>query len=118
MYFLGATRRNPKPVSDAAVNAALRRMGYDTRTEITGHRFRAMARTILPQELGIAPEVVERQLAHRVSDVPGRAHKRTKFIKERSKMMQQWADFLDKLKAGATVIPLLGQTASLESRRG
>jgi hypothetical protein len=53
---------------DAAVNAALRRMGYDTRTEITGHGFRAMARTILHQELGFAPEIIEHQLAHRVPD--------------------------------------------------
>jgi len=111
--------RDPKkPMSDAAVNAALRRMGYDTRTEITGHGFRAMARTILHQELGIAPEVIEHQLAHRVPDVLGTAYNRTKFIKERRKMMQQWADYLDKLKAGATVIPLHGQAASLESRRG
>lgn len=111
--------RDPKkPMSDAAVNAALRRMGYDTRTEITGHGFRAMARTILHQELGIAPEVIEHQLAHRVPDVLGTAYNRTKFIKERRKMMQQWADYLAKLKAGATVIPLHGQAASLESRSG
>ena len=109
--------RDPKkPMSDAAVNAALRRMGYDTRTEITGHGFRAMARTILHQELGIAPEVIEHQLAHRVPDVPGTAFNRTKFVKERHRMMQQWADYLDKLKAGATVISLHGQAASLESR--
>jgi integrase len=111
--------RDPKkPMSDAAVNAALIRMGYDTRTEITGHGFRAMAQTILHQELGIAPEVIEHQLAHRVPDVLGTAYNRTKLIKERRKMMQQWADYLDKLKAGATVIPLHVQAASLESRSG
>ena len=61
--------RDPhKPMSDAAVNAALRRMGYDTKTEITGHGFRAMARTILHQELGVAPDIIEHQLAHRVPD--------------------------------------------------
>jgi integrase len=43
-------------------------MGYDTKTEITGHGFRAMARTILHQEIGIPPEVIEHQLAHRVPD--------------------------------------------------
>ncbi|MDQ3197264.1 MAG: tyrosine-type recombinase/integrase [Burkholderiales bacterium] len=102
--------RDPqKPMSDAAVNAALRRMGYDTKTEITGHGFRAMARTILHQELGIAPEVIEHQLAHRVPDALGTAYNRTKFLKERRSMMQQWADYLDKLKAGAEVIPLHGQ---------
>ena len=99
--------RDPqKPMSDAAVNAALRRMGYNTKTEITGHGFRAMARTILHQELGIAPEVIEHQLAHRVPDSLGTAYNRTKFIKERRKMMQAWADYLDKLKTGAEVIPI------------
>jgi integrase len=104
--------RDPhKAMSEAAVNAALRRMGYDTKTEITGHGFRAMARTILHQELGIAPEVIEHQLAHRVPDALGTAYNRTKFIKERRAMMQQWADYLDKLKAGADVIPLRGNAA-------
>jgi integrase len=97
--------RDPKkPMSDAALNAALRRMGYDTRTEITGHGFRAMARTILHQELGIKPEVIEHQLAHRVPDALGSAYNRTKFIKERITMMQVWADYLDKLKLGAEII--------------
>lgn len=103
--FPGA-RSNGRAMSDAAVNAALRRMGYDTRTEITGHGFRAMARTILHQEIGIAPEIIEHQLAHRVPDALGTAYNRTKFIKERKAMMQQWADYLDKLKAGADVIPI------------
>lgn len=99
--------RDPKkPMSDAAVNAALRRMGYDTKTEITGHGFRAMARTILHQELGVKPEVIEHQLAHRVPDALGTAYNRTKFLKERQVMMQQWADYLDKLKVGAEVIAL------------
>jgi integrase len=108
--FPGA-RSNGRAMSDAAVNAALRRMGYNTRTEITGHGFRAMARTILHEVLGIAPEVIEHQLAHRVPDALGTAYNRTKFLPERRKMMQQWADYLDKLKAGAEVIPLRGQAA-------
>ncbi len=104
--------RDPKkPMSDAAINAALRRMGYDTRTEITGHGFRAMARTILHQELGFAPEIIEHQLAHRVPDALGTAYNRTKFLPERRKMMQQWADYLDKLKAGAEIVPLHGNAA-------
>ncbi|MFM7009983.1 MAG: tyrosine-type recombinase/integrase [Betaproteobacteria bacterium] len=97
--------RDPqKCMSDAAINAALRRMGYDTKTEITGHGFRAMARTILHEELHIKPEVIEHQLAHKVPDALGTAYNRTKFLKERVAMMQTWADYLDKLKAGATVI--------------
>lgn len=104
--------RDPlKSMSGAAINAALRRMGYDTKTEITGHGFRAMARTILHQEIGIAPEIIEHQLAHRVPDSLGTAYNRTKFIKERRTMMQQWADYLDKLMAGAEVIPLHGNAA-------
>ena len=103
--FPGA-RSNGRAMSDAAVNAALRRMGYDTQNEMTGHGFRAMARTILHQEMGISPEIIEHQLAHRVPDTLGTAYNRTKFIKERRMMMQQWADYLDKLKAGAEVIPL------------
>jgi integrase len=104
--------RDPqKPMSDAALNAALRRMGYDTKTEVTGHGFRAMARTILHQELGFAPEVIEHQLAHRVPDSLGTAYNRTKFIKERRIMMQGWANYLDKLKAGAEVIPLHSNAA-------
>jgi len=104
--------RDPrKPMSDAALNAALRRMGYDTRTEITGHGFRAMARTILHQELGIAPEIIEHQLAHAVPDALGTAYNRTKFIKQRKAMMQQWADYLDTLKASADVVTLRGRAA-------
>lgn len=99
--------RDPKlPMSDAAINAALRRLGFDTKTEITGHGFRAMARTILHEELHQKPEVIEHQLAHKVSDTLGSAYNRTKFLKERKAMMQLWADYLDKLKAGAQVIPL------------
>lgn len=104
--------RDPlKSMSGAAINASLRRMGYDTKTEITGHGFRAMARTILHQEIGIPPEIIEHQLAHRVPDSLGKAYNRTKFIKERRKMMQQWADYLDKLKTGAQVIPFHGNAA-------
>lgn len=100
-----------KCMSEAAVNAALRRMGYDTKTEITGHGFRAMARTILHEELHIKPEVIEHQLAHSVPDALGTAYNRTKFLKERKAMMKLWADYLDRLKAGAEVIPLHGSAA-------
>lgn len=110
-YVFPGARDPKRPMSDAAVNAALRRMGYDTKTEITGHGFRAMARTILAEELHVKPEVIEHQLAHKVPDALGTAYNRTKFLKERRAMMQQWADYLDKLKAGAEVIPLHGQAA-------
>ena len=110
-YVFPGARTASRPMSDAAINAALRRLGFDTRTEITGHGFRAMARTILHEELQQKPEVIEHQLAHSVPDALGTAYNRTKFLKERKAMMQLWADYLDKLKAGAVVIPLHGQAA-------
>lgn len=105
-YVFPGARSTDRPMSEAAINAALRRLGYDTRTEITGHGFRAMARTILHEELHQKPEVIEHQLAHAVPDNLGSAYNRTKFINERRAMMQIWADYLDKLKVGATVVPL------------
>jgi integrase len=94
-----------KPMSEAAINASLRRMGYDTKTQITGHGFRAMARTILHERLNIDPHIIEHQLAHSVPDALGSAYNRTKFLDQRKAMMQQWADYLDELKAGALLIP-------------
>ena len=87
-----------RPMSEAAVNAALKRMGYDTQSEITGHGFRAMARTILHERLNIDPYIIEHQLAHKVPDTLGAAYNRTKFIDQRKIMMQSWADYLDALK--------------------
>lgn len=97
-----------RPMSGNTVNAALRRMGFDTQREITGHGFRAMARTILAEQLHVKPEVIEHQLAHKVADPLGAAYNRTKFLKERKEMMQQWADYLDKLRGGATVVLFRG----------
>ncbi|TPQ45477.1 integrase [Burkholderia ubonensis] len=93
-----------KPMSGAAINAALRRMGFDTKTEITGHGFRAMARTILHERLRFPSEVIEHQLAHKVPDALGTAYNRTKFIDDRVVMMQKWADYLEQLKDGADVV--------------
>ena len=104
--FVFPGRDPQKCMSEAAINAALRRLGWDTKTEITGHGFRAMARTILHEELGVLPEVIEHQLAHTVSDALGTAYNRTKFLPQRKAMMQQWSDYLDKLKQGAEIIPL------------
>ena len=91
-------------MSEAAINAALKRMGYNTQTQITGHGFRAMARTILHERLNIDPHIIEHQLAHAVPDNLGGAYNRTKFLEQRKTMMQQWADYLDELKAGAKVV--------------
>ena len=96
--FVGG--RDPKkPMSEAAINASLQRMGYDTKTQITGHGFRAMARTILHERLNMDPYIIEHQLAHAVPDNLGGAYNRTKFLDQRKVLMQQWADYLDELKA-------------------
>jgi integrase len=92
-------------MSENAVLAALRRMGY-SKEEMTGHGFRAMARTILDEVLQVRPDFIEHQLAHAVRDPNGRAYNRTAHLAERRKMMQKWSDYLDGLKAGAQVIPL------------
>lgn len=97
-----------KPMSDAAINAALKRLGYDTQKDITGHGFRAMARTILHERLNFDPLIIEHQLAHRVPDALGSAYNRTKFLPQRKLMMQQWADYLDSLRAG-TKVALIGR---------
>ena len=86
------------PMSDAAINAAYRRLGIDTRTELTGHGWRAVARTMLHERLGYPADVIEHQLAHAVPDALGRAYNRTRFIDKRREMMQVWADHLDELK--------------------
>ncbi len=95
-----------KPMSESAINAALKRMGYDTRTQITGHGFRAMARTILHERLNIDPAIIEHQLAHKVPDTLGQAYNRTKFLDQRTLMMQTWADYLDGLKNGAKIVSI------------
>lgn len=104
--YVFAGREPQRPMSENTVNAALRRLGYDTQKDICGHGFRAMARTILNEELDFEPAVIEHQLAHSVPDLNGTAYNRTKFLKKRKAMMQVWADYLDKLKAGVTIISM------------
>jgi integrase len=68
--------------------------------QMSGHGFRAMARTMLDEILGYRPELIEQQLAHQVRDPNGRAYNRTKHLDERTKLMQDWADYLDVLRLG------------------
>lgn len=103
-YVFPCHRSPLRPMTNNAVNAALRRMGYSS-DEMTGHGFRAMARTILDEVLQVRPDFIEHQLAHAVRDPNGRAYNRTAHLKERRRMMQLWADYLDGLKQGAKVIP-------------
>ena len=85
-------------MSENAILAALRRLGIG-KEEMSGHGFRAMARTLLDEVLGFRPDYIEHQLAHAVRDPHGRAYNRTAFLQERRKMMQVWADYLDQLRA-------------------
>ncbi|MBK8814860.1 MAG: integrase arm-type DNA-binding domain-containing protein [Methylococcaceae bacterium] len=98
------TPRGERCMSENTINAALKRLGYG-KDIMTGHGFRAMARTILDEVLNFRPDFIEHQLAHAVRDPNGRAYNRTAHLLERHKMMQSWADYLDGFKAGATVIP-------------
>jgi integrase len=91
-----------RPMSNNAILGALRRLGY-TGEEMTGHGFRAMARTILDERLRFRLDVIEHQLAHSVRDPLGRAYNRTTHIEERRAMMQARADYLDNLRKGVTV---------------
>jgi len=102
--FPGA-RTSKRPMSDNAVLAAMRRLDIG-KEEMTGHGFRAVARTILDEVLGFRPDFIEHQLAHAVRDPNGRAYNRTAHLPERKKMIQKWADYLDKLKAGSAVISI------------
>ncbi len=104
-YVFPSVRSSQRPMSNNAILAALRRMGYG-KDEMTGHGFRAMARTILDEVLHVRPDYIEHQLAHAVRDPLGRAYNRTTHLAERKKMMQLWSDYLDGLKAGAKVVPL------------
>lgn len=107
-YVFPCHRSTARPMSNNAVNAALRRLGY-SKDEMTGHGFRAMARTILDEVLQVRPDYIEHQLAHAVRDPNGRAYNRTAHLEERRKMLQLWANYLDGLKAGAKVIPIKRQ---------
>jgi integrase len=96
-YVFRGERHHDRPMSDAAVNAALRAMGFSAE-EVTGHGFRATARTMLAERLGVLEPVIEAQLAHSVKDSLGRAYNRTEFQSERTRMMQVWSDYLDQLR--------------------
>lgn len=104
-YVFPCATTNARPMSNNAILAAMRRLGIPT-TEMCGHGFRAMARTLLDEVLSFRPEVIEQQLAHAVRDPLGRAYNRTAHLAERRRMMTVWADYLDKLKVDVKVIPM------------
>lgn len=96
-FVFPSARKGGRPLSDNGVRTALRSMGYSNE-QISPHGFRAMARTLLDEELSFPVDHIEQQLAHAVKDPLGRAYNRTKHLDERAKMMQRWADYLDELR--------------------
>lgn len=103
-YVFPGGRSRERPMSENAILAALRRMGY-AKDEMTGHGFRSMASTLL-HEQGWNHQVIERQLAHAERNAVSAAYNFAEHLPERRKMMQAWADYLDGLKASAEVIPI------------
>ena len=89
-------------MSDNGVRTALRTLNFSNE-EMTPHGFRAMARTLLDEELGVRVALIEQQLAHEVRDVHGRAYNRTHHLPQRAEMMQQWADYLDQLRQSSEI---------------
>lgn len=89
-------RSHDRPISDNTLRAALLTLGYGPDVQ-TVHGFRATARTLLAEVLEVDPLVIEAQLAHAVKDANGRAYNRTQYLKQRTLMMQRWADYLDEL---------------------
>lgn len=96
-YVFPSARGSSRPMSDNAILVAMRSMGIG-KDEMTGHGFRATARTILDEVLGVRVDFIEHQLAHKVRDPHGRAYNRTAHLPQRREMMQTWADYLDKLR--------------------
>jgi integrase len=105
-YVFPSLRTGERPMSNNTINAALRRMGFE-KDEMSAHGFRATARTLMIERIkGIAADVIEAQLAHGKSGPLGNAYDRAEFMEQRWKMMREWANYLDKLRAGADVIPI------------
>ena len=103
-YVFPSPRSVQRPMSENAITAALRALGYDGQT-MTAHGFRSSASTLL-HEQGYPSDVIERQLAHKEGNAVKDAYNRAQHLRERIKMMQAWADYLDGLRNGADVVPI------------
>jgi integrase len=112
-FVLPGIRHHNKPVSENTVNAALRNLGIDDQT---GHGFRATARTILDEKIGVRVDFSEHQLAHAVKDPNGRSYNRTSFLDQRHAMMQYWGDYLDNLRDHGGSVPMIKWPAYLAAR--
>jgi integrase len=97
-FVFPAIHTTVQPMSENTLSQALKRLGIDGDTH-TIHGFRASARTMIVERLKYQEKYIEMQLGHRVPDLHGRAYNRAQFLDERREMLQDWADYLDKLKA-------------------
>lgn len=102
-YCFPSLRDSNRPMSENAITAALRRMGY-TGDQMTWHGFRTIASTLL-NEQGWNPDLIELQLAHAERNAVRDAYNRAQRLPERRKMMQAWSDYLDTLKSGGKLLP-------------
>jgi integrase len=108
-YVFPSPRMFAKPMSENAITAALRRMGY-TGNEMTWHGFRSLASTCL-NEQGWHPDLIELQLAHAERNKVRAAYNRAQRLAERRRMMQSWADYLDELRTEKNAVPIAAQAA-------
>ena len=99
-YCFVSMRDKMKNISESTINKRLKQYGFEN-GETTGHGFRATARTLLDEVLKFPIERIEQQLAHQVRDMHGRAYNRTKYLEERTLMMQAWSDYLDRISKGS-----------------
>jgi integrase len=104
-FVFPALTSRQRCMSENTVRSALRRMGYSN-DDMTAHGFRATARTLIAERLGVEDKIIEAQLAHAVGDALGRAYNRTQYLEQRRDMLQQWADYVERLRAGGEVIEL------------
>jgi integrase len=109
-YVFPSLRGKGRPMSENTLSAALNRMGFQGIQ--SAHGFRATARTVLVEKLGFPIEWVEMQLSHAVRDPNGRAYNRTTYLEQRRQMLQRWADYLDELRLGKNIAPLLENRSS------
>lgn len=111
-YVFPSARTKTRPISDMAINAALRRMGF-SKDEMTGHGFRSMASSLL-HEAGWDSNLIELQLAHRDTNTVRAVYNRAERLDERRKLMDAWAEMLESLKSGAKIIPIGGTAAAAD----
>lgn len=111
-FLFPGLQKKDQPISDAAVNAALWRLGCE-KDEFTGNAFRSMASTLL-NELGWNRDAIERQLAHGERNKIRGAYNFAEFLPERRRMMQVWSDYLDELKVNGDNAPSVHEQFGLQ----